>query len=83
MKQNKTFLEYKKDIFKIAKDLMYTMYFPEIKDMIYKASSMNELSNIMCTYRKKMIDREINNKEEKYVTKINKDKKRGKLYVVQ
>lgn len=49
---------------KIAKQLGYTTYFPEIKQALYNSTSQEEISRIMCTYRHYMINKELKDKDE-------------------
>lgn len=53
----------KKKKIKIAKQLGYTRLFPEIKKEIKSASSLDEISKIMCTYRNYSIKQELKEKE--------------------
>lgn len=49
---------------KIAKQLRYTAYFPEIKQALYNSTFQEEISRVMCTYRHYMINKELKDKDE-------------------
>lgn len=63
--QKPTFFYEKRKTLKTAKDLTYIDHFPEIKQKIKEATTLQELTQIMCTYRKKLINLEDNEKSKK------------------
>lgn len=71
-KKNRSLFEIERDkTIRIAKDLKYIKYFPEIKQRLKEAKTSDELSRIMCTYRHYLIEKEY---KEEQLRKKGKEK---------